>query len=149
MNSTSAAPLKSLVQTLNDSIEFYRMAAQKAEHESYRQAFKEMGETHVLAKSYLQPYLIMQTGVAEEGHTFGSKLHHRYVEMQDAANNDHDQNLLKQLSEVEDITLNMMEVTAVVSKNAMVRMVIKGLMPQMNKCRERVLSLANIECIAC
>lgn len=149
MNTTAAAPLKSLVQTLNDSIEFYRTAAQKAESESYRQAFKEMGDTHALAKAYLQPYLVMQTGAAEEGHTFGGALHHRYIEMQDSTNLDHDRTLLRQLSEVEDITLNMMEVTAAVSKNAMVAMVIKGLIPQMKKCRERVLGLTQINDIAC
>jgi uncharacterized protein (TIGR02284 family) len=149
ITNSSPAPLKSLVQTLNDGIEFYRVAAQKVEHEDFRQAFDELAQSHALAKAYLQPYLIMQTGVAEEGHTFGGKLHHTYTELEDNGNLDHDYTLLKQLEQVETITLDMMQVTAALSENALVKTIIKGLMPQMQACRERVIRLEEVSRLEC
>ncbi|HEY7773763.1 MAG TPA: DUF2383 domain-containing protein [Marinagarivorans sp.] len=149
MRNSSAVPLKSLVQTLNDGIEFYRVAAQKVEHEDFRQAFAELGKSHALAKAYLQPYLIMQTGFAEEGHTFGGKLHHTYAELEENGNLDHDYTLLKQLEQVETITLDMMQVTAELSENSMVKSVIKGLLPQMQECRERVIRLEEVSRLEC
>ncbi|BCD95892.1 DUF2383 domain-containing protein [Marinagarivorans cellulosilyticus] len=144
MPNSSAVPLKSLVQALNDGIEFYRIASKKVEHEDFRQAFDELAQSHVLAKAYLQPYLIMQTGRAEEGHTFGGKLHHTYIELEDNGNLDHDYTLLKQLEQVETVTLDMMQVTAALSENALVKTVIKGLIPKIQACRMRVIQLEEV-----
>ena len=144
MNHQSVIPLKSLLQALNDGVAFYEMAARKVEHEDFKEAFEDLAKCHARVKAYLQPYLIMQTGMAEEGHTFGGKLHHTYTEVEDNGNLDHDYTLLKQLEQVETITIDLMSVTAELSQNSMVKTIIKGLMPEMLECKERVIRLEEV-----
>lgn len=144
MDKSSAIALKTLLQTLNDGVAFFHTAGRKVEHEDFRNAFEELAKTHASAIAHLQPYLIMQTGRAEEGHTFGGKLHHAYIELEDNGNLDHDVTLLKQLEQVETMTLDMMQLAAELSNNTMVRTVIRGFLPQLEACRERVIRLEEV-----
>lgn len=148
MNNQSIVSLKSLLQALNDGIAFYDVALRKVEHEDFRQAFNELSQCHKLAKAYLQPYLVLQTRTPEEGHTFGGKLHQTFIEIEENGNLDHDFTLLKQLETVETITLDMMEMAAELSQNTMVKTVIKGLLPRMRECKERVIRLEEVSRLA-
>ncbi len=148
MNNQSILSLKSLLQTLNDGIAFYDTALRKVEHEDFRPAFEELAQCHLMAKAYLQPYLILQTRTPEEGHTFGGKLHQTFVEIEENGNLDHDFTLLKQLETVETVTLDMMEITAQLSASSMVKTIIKGLMPRMQECRDRVIRLEEVSRLA-
>lgn len=141
MKTPSATPLKALVQTLNDGIEFYRTATAKVEHEHFKAVFAELIEFRQFSLTYLQPYVVMQSGAPEDGHTFGGKLHHIYTEVQDNRNTDHDVTLLKQLEMVEEETLKAMNTASKLSGNVMVQSIIRDLIPRLQTCRNRVLGL--------
>lgn len=137
MKTPSATPLKSLVQTLNDGIEFYRTANLKVEHEHLKTVCSNMIEFREFALAYLQPYIVLQSGAPEDGHTFGGKLHHIFTEVQDNHNTDHDLTLIKQLEAVEDETQNAMATAAKYADNVMVQSIIRELTPRLLACRER------------
>ena len=138
MKTPSSMPLKPLVQTLNDGVEFYRAAIAKAEHDDFKEVFAELLDCRQFALAYLQPYVVLETGSQEDGHTFGGKLHHAYTAVQDNCNTDHDLTLLKQLEFVEDETLKAMKLALTQSGNAMVQTVIRHLTPRMQTCRDRL-----------
>lgn len=130
--------LNTLVQILNDGIEFYTAASAQVHGEQERATFASLVEIRQFALAYLQPYVVLHTGSPELGHTFGGVLHRAYNTMVDTDNH---QVQLQQLELVEDETLNAMQQLLQTSGNLMVISVIKELLPRMKAARHALHAL--------
>lgn len=141
MKTSTQNPLNTLVQTLNDGIELYIAASAKVEFDHIKVVFAEMIETRKFALAYLQPYVMLETGAPELGHTFGGVLHRVYNKILDSEGGEHHQSLMQLLELVEDETLKAMHNALQKTNNIMVLSVIKQLLPHMESARANVLAL--------
>lgn len=130
--------LRELIQTLNDGVEFYRAAEEKAEYSEHRLIFQRVIRARVASLSYLQPYMIQEEGSPELGHTFGSVLHKMYPDILYGLNTDKDKTLIQQLEVVEDETLKAMRKALSNIESPMLKSILLDLYPRLNRCHDDV-----------
>lgn len=133
--------LRELIQTLNDGLEFYRMAMEKTEFQEHREIFQRVVRARVAVLSYLQPYIVKEEGSPELGHTFGSVLHKMYPDMLYDLNTDRDKTLLKQLEVVENETLKAMQKALRNMQSSTLKSILLDLYPRLNRCHHQVCHL--------
>lgn len=130
--------LRELIQTLNDGVEFYRAAVEKTESQEHQLIFQRVVRARVAALAYLQPYIVMEEGSPELGHTFGSVLHKMYPDILFGLNTNKDKTLLKQLEVVEDETLKAMQKALRQVESPMLKSILLDLYPRLNRCHHEV-----------
>ena len=136
MSENDIETLRELIQTLNDGVEFYRVAASKSEYTEHRFIFERMARARVAALSYLQPYMVQEEGTPELGHTFGSVLYKLYPEILYGLNLDKDKTLLQQLEIVEDETLLAMQKALRTIESNSLKIILLDLYPRLNRSQE-------------
>lgn len=130
--------LRELIQILNDGVDFYRAAVEKAELPEHKIIFRRVVRARVAALSYLQPYMVREEGSPELGHTFGSVLHKMYPDILYGLNTDRDKTLIQQLEVVEDETLKSMQKALRNIESPMLKSILLDLYPRLNRCHNDV-----------
>ena len=69
MKRSTYSPLIGLIQTMDDGIEFYRIAEQKTSANTLKKAFNQMAEVREFALAYIRPYIDQHDMDFEKGLT--------------------------------------------------------------------------------
>lgn len=117
-------PLVALLQTLEDGIEFYRIAEQKAPSDSLRSVFTKMAEIREFALAYIKPYMHPHRLEFEQFLTYHGTLSNRYAPLLDDVLKDKD---LLLISQIEEHLLDAMRTAARETHNALVASILKDL----------------------
>ena len=119
-------PLIPLVQTLDDGIEFYRIAEKKADSRSLKSAFSRMAEIREFALAYIIPYIDQHDFDLEKSLTYHGTLANRYAPLLERMIQDKSLGLVR---EVEEHLIDAMIDASFNSHNALVQCIIKDLIP--------------------
>lgn len=129
-------PLLLLVQTLDDGIEFYRIAEKKSESPLLKSVFVRLAEIRELALAYLVPYLDLHDFEVEKSFTYHDTLANRYAPLLQGVVQDKTLNLVR---EVEEHLVDAMISAATASHNALAQCIIKDLIPVISRNFENCL----------
>lgn len=129
-------PLIPLVQTLDDGIEFYRIAAQKTDVLELKATFKKMADIRDFSLAYILPYIDQHDFELDKSLTYHNTLANRYATLlQDVVKDDH----LDLVREIEEHLIDAMLSAATNSHNALVQCIIKDLIPRVSRNFEECL----------
>ncbi|MBC6904254.1 DUF2383 domain-containing protein [Saccharophagus sp. K07] len=115
-------PLVPLIQTLDDGIEFYRIAEKKTDSQHLKSVFRKMAEIRDFALAYLLPYI-------NQRHLESPATTNRYAPLLNRIIGD---DRLDVVQEVEEHLIDTMLDTSLESHNALVQCIIKDLIPQIS-----------------
>ena len=122
-------PLIPLVQTLDDGIEFYRIAEKKADSLELKSTFKKMADVRDFALAYLLPYINQHDFDLDKSFTYHETLANRYAPLlSDVVTDDH----LELVRDIEEHLIDAMLTAATTSHNALVQCIIKDLIPRIS-----------------
>lgn len=122
-------PLIALVQTLDDGIEFYRIAAQKARSPSMASVFTRMADAREFALAYIIPYIGHHDFEVEKSLTYHGTLSNRYAPLLEDIVEDYSLALVK---EVEEHLVDAMIAASMNTQNALVQIILKDLAPRIS-----------------
>lgn len=122
-------PLIALVQTLDDGIEFYRIAEQKARSQSMKSVFTRMADAREFALAYILPYISHQDFEIEKSLTYHGTLSNRYAPLLEDVVEDYSLALVK---EVEEHLIDAMIAASMNTQNALVQIILKDLAPRIS-----------------
>ena len=122
-------PLIPLVQTLDDGIEFYRIAEKKTHSRWLKATFVRMAEIREFALAYILPYLDQHDFEWEKSLTYHGTLANRYAPLLQDVVQDESLGLVR---EVEEHLIDAMITASVNSHNALVECIIKDLIPRIS-----------------
>ena len=132
-------PLVSLIQTLDDGIEFYRIAQAKTQSERLQQVFIKMADAREFALAYIRPYLDQHDLDFERALTYHGTLANRYANLIDEIIDDETLSLVQYL---EEQAIDAMVQTAVQTQNTLVKVVLKDLIKRLQRNVESELLLS-------
>lgn len=127
MNYKTYDPLITLVQTLDDGIEFYRIAEQKSRSSALQQVFARMADMREFALAYVHPYLELHGQDLENALTYHGALANRYAPLLDRIVVDTPLRLVQQ---VEEHLIEAMITASAETQNALVQCVLTELIPR-------------------
>lgn len=119
-------PLIVLVQTLDDGIEFYRIAEQKTRSPELQRVFARMADVREFALAYVRPYLDMHDHELEKALTYYGSLANRYAPLMDRIVADE---RLLVVQQVEEHLIDAMIHAEGETHNALVQYVLTELVP--------------------
>lgn len=122
-------PLIPMVQTLNDGIEFYRIAEKKTDSVQLKTTFKKMAGIRDFALAYILPYIDQHDFNQDKSLTYHGTLANRYAPL--LQNIMHDEQL-ELVREVEEHLIDAMLAASADSHNALVQCIIKDLIPRIS-----------------
>ncbi len=117
-------PLVALLQTLEDGIEFYRIAEQKALSSQLQAVFAQMAEVREFALAYIKPYLQPHRLEFEQFLTYHGTLSNRYAPLLDDVLGDEQLALVRQ---IEEHLIDAMLTAAQETQNALVESILQNL----------------------
>lgn len=117
-------PLVALLQTLEDGIEFYRIAEQKALPTQLQAVFAQMAEVREFALAYIKPYLQPHRLEFEQFLTYHGTLSNRYAPLLDDVLADEQLTLVRQ---IEEHLIDAMRTAAQETQNALVESILQNL----------------------
>lgn len=122
-------PLLALVQTLDDGIEFYRIAEQKTLSHNMKSIFTRMADIREFALAYIVPYLGHHDFDMDKSLTYHGTLSNRYAPLLDDIVEDYSLALVK---EVEEHLIDAMMSASINAQNALVQIILKDLAPRIS-----------------
>src|SRR5690606_17276686 len=122
-------PLIPLIQTLDDGIEFYRVAEKKAESLHLKSTFRKMAEIRDFSLAYILPYIDHHDFDLDKSLTYHGTLATRYAPL---LNRTVPETQLKLVWEAEEHLIDAMLSAAESSHNALVQCIIKDLIPRIS-----------------
>lgn len=122
-------PLIALVQTLDDGIEFYRIAEQKTGSHNMKTIFTRMADIREFALAYIVPYIGHHDFEVEKSLTYHGTLSNRYAPLLEDIIEDYSLALVK---EVEEHLIDAMISASFNSQNALVQIILKDLAPRIS-----------------
>lgn len=120
-------PLVPLVQTLDDGIEFYRIAENTTDSLELKFTFKKMVDIREFALAYLLPYIGQHDLAQDKSFAYHGTLANRYAALLTDVVTDHHLELVR---EIEEHLIDAMLDAAATSHNALVQCIIKDLIPR-------------------
>lgn len=127
-------PLIALVQTLDDGIEFYRIAEQKSQSHNMKSIFTRLADTREFALAYIVPYIEHHDFDIDKSLTYHGTLANRYAPLLDDVVEDYSLALVK---DVEEHLIDAMITASSHAQNALVQIVLKDLAPQISSNYEK------------
>lgn len=131
MLATDKAIVRDLIRAINQGTDCYRRAAEGCECAQHRAIFQCMVKSRNAAISYLEPYVLLQEGSPEPVHAFGSALYKMYPEILGGLNKRLDTQLIEQLAQVEEQTLQHMQQALLRVSSGLLRSAILDLHPKL------------------
>lgn len=123
-------PLIALVQTLDDGIEFYRIAEKKTDALELKSTFRKMADIREFSLAYILPYIDHHDFDVDKSLTYHNTLANRYAALiQDVVTDDH----LDLVREIEEHLIDAMLTAETTSHNALVQCIIKDLIPRISR----------------
>jgi Domain of unknown function (DUF2383) len=122
-------PLIALVQTLDDGIEFYRIAEEKTQSSTLRSVFKRMAEEREFALAYIVPYISQHDYEVDKSHAHHGSLTNRFALLLDDIVTDEGLGLVK---EVEEHLVDAMISASANTLDALVQLILKDLVPRIS-----------------
>jgi hypothetical protein len=123
-------PLIPLVQTLDDGIEFYRIAEKKTGELGLKFIFRKMADIRDFSLAYILPYIDHHDFEVDKSLTYHDTLTNRYAALlQDVVADGH----LDLVREIEEHLIDAMLHAAATSHNALVQCIIKDLIPRISQ----------------
>ena len=136
MKRSTYSPLIGLIQTMDDGIEFYRIAEQKTSANTLKKAFNQMAEVREFALAYIRPYIDQHDMDFEKGLTYHGTLANRYAPLLEQIVLDESLNLVKQ---VEEHLVDAMITASMNIQNVLVQSILRDLVPRISQNFEALL----------
>ncbi len=133
--------MRDLVRVLNDGIDFYRDAEAKVQDTNLKRTFERMATTREKLINRLQPYIVMQEGEAEHGHTVSGRMRELYTSMLASMKADSDQTYIDHLESLEDKTLEELRAAISDAENVEVVAALREFHPRLKQCHEEMRAL--------
>src|SRR5690554_1392078 len=133
--------VRELVRVLNDGVDFYRDAEARVQDTSLKRTFERMATTREKLLNRLQPYLVMQEGDAEHGHTVSGRMQELYTNILASMTSDSDQTYIDHLESLEDKTLEEMRAAISDAENVEVVAALREFHPRFKQCHEEMRAL--------
>lgn len=130
MKRNSYNPLIALVQTLDDGIEFYRIAEAKTESGYLKGVFAKMADAREFALAYIRPYIDQHDLDFERALTYHGTLSNRYAPLLEDMIKDETLSLVHY---VEEQAIDAMIKASSDTHNTLVQLVLKDLAPRISK----------------
>lgn len=121
-------PLITLVQTLDDGIEFYRIAEAKTASRHLKQVFGKTADAREFALAYIRPYVNQHDLDFQSVSTYHGTLTNRYAELLDDIVADDTLSIVKY---VEEQAIDAMIKASLNTHNALVQVVLRDLVPRL------------------
>src|SRR5690606_11027230 len=133
--------MRDLVRVLNDGIDFYRDAEAKVQDTNLKRTFERMATTREKLINRLQPFIVMQEGDAERGHTVSGRMRELYTSMLASMKADSDQTYIDHLESLEDKTLEELRAAISDAENVEVVAALREFHPRLKQCHEEMRAL--------
>ncbi|WP_412971274.1 PA2169 family four-helix-bundle protein [Glaciecola sp. MF2-115] len=104
-----ASNISDIVKVLQGGVEFYEEAVQKVDSPNIRSTFSKMIKEKTEAIEKLQPFIINKTGSREEESHWMVSTRQAYTKVLSAFTSDEEHTYVKQLEEVEDKVLEVLD----------------------------------------
>lgn len=141
MQSQETYRVRELVRVLNDGVDFYRDAEAKVTDSNLKRTFERMATTREKLINRLQPYIIMQEGEAEHGHTVSLRMRELFTNILASMKADSDQTYIDNLETVEDKTLEEMRAAISDAENVEIMATLREFHPKLKQCHEEIRAL--------
>jgi len=133
--------VRELLRVLNDGVDFYRDAEAKVEDVHLKRTFERMATTREKLINRLQPYIVMQEGDSEHGHTISGRMRELYTNLLAAMKSDRGQTYIDHLETLEDKTLEELRAAISDAENVEVVAALREFHPKLQQCHEEMRAL--------
>lgn len=142
MKRSTYNPLIGLIQTLDDGIEFYKIAGQKTDSHHLKDVFAKTADIREFALAYILPYVEQHSLDFDKALTYHGTLANRYAPLLEQIVCDEQLTLVQQ---VEEHLVDAMVTASMNIHNALVQSVLKDLVPRISQNFEALSEALNKE----